>query len=257
LDPTIRRKQLPLRPDIASAVATHSGLVRSVNEDAVLDRAAIGLWAVADGVGGANAGDHASRTVVACLSAVPRLETTADLAERTRLALKEANHQLRRDAKRLSRGRVIASTVVCLLISGYRFQCLWAGDSRLYRLHLGRLERVSRDHSEVQSLLEYGLITAEEAEHHPSANRITRAVGAECTLDLDCVEGDIERGDCFLLCSDGLTKVVSDVEIATVLDRFDPVEINERLIGRALQRGGPDNVSVVAVKIAAASGGNP
>ena len=252
METTVRRKRLAPRLAVDSAVATHRGLIRAINEDAVLDRAQIGLWAVADGVGGADAGDRASQAIVASLSGLPVSASGLELLERTQRALEDVNGRLYHEALSLGSERGIASTVVCLLICDYRFYCLWAGDSRLYRLRSGQLEQLTRDHSEVQSLLDYGLITAEEAKHHPRANTITRAVGAQCVLDLDCIGGDVEPGDSFLLCSDGLTKVIPDSDIACLLGEIEPAGIAERLIRVTLERGAPDNVSVATVRTALA-----
>jgi serine/threonine protein phosphatase PrpC len=228
--------------------ATHVGRIRAVNEDAILDLGEVGLWAVADGVGGADAGDHASQLIVQSLGGTREPASAAAFLADVRQSLERANRQLREEAAATGRGRLIASTIVCLLFFGDRYCCVWAGDSRIYRLRGGRLEQLTHDHSEVQSLVDYGLITAEEARRHPNANVITRAVGAEDTLQLDAVEGAIEAGDAFLLCSDGLTKVVDDWEIAAALDNYSPTDAVRHLIQTTLERGAPDNVSVAAVK---------
>jgi serine/threonine protein phosphatase PrpC len=248
---TIRSKrQRSARPlTIESTAVTHPGFVREVNEDAVLDLGEIGLWAVADGVGGAHAGDHASRTIVEALIELAAAVSASDLAQQARQALQQVNDRLYREARAAADDRPIASTVVCLVIGEDGYFCLWAGDSRLYRLRDSRFEQISRDHSEVQSLVEYGLITAEEARRHPRANAITRAVGALPELVLDCVTGGVAPDDRFLLCSDGLTKVVADAEIARVLGELPAAAAAERLIGMTLERGAPDNVSVVAVAV--------
>jgi serine/threonine protein phosphatase Stp1 len=246
-EPTIRLRRMTLPMVIDSATATHPGFVRAINEDAVLDRRDIGLWAVADGVGGAHAGDRASAAIVQVLTGLPAADSSAELLQLMQRNLEQVNEQLYREGRAGGSDRLIATTVVCLVIRDDRFCCMWAGDSRLYRLRDGRLEQISHDHSEVQSLVDYGLITAEEAKHHPRANTITRAVGAQEALLLDSVVGDVEPGDRFLLCSDGLTKVVDDADIAPVLGQFAPADAAERLIGMTLERGAPDNVSVAAV----------
>jgi serine/threonine-protein phosphatase Stp1 len=251
---TIRLKRLVEKMMFESACATHVGLVRSINEDAVLARPEIGLWAVADGVGGADAGDRASAAIVAALSELPQSASGIDPVEWTRHALHQVNAQLRHEALARASRRGIASTVICLLIRDRRFFCLWVGDSRLYRLRGDRLEQISHDHSEVQSLLDFGLITEDEAKFHPLANTITRAVGAYPDIDLDCIAGEVETGDAFLLCSDGLTRVVDSAAIASVLAEATPAEAVERLIGLTLEGGAPDNVSVVVVRIASEMG---
>jgi serine/threonine-protein phosphatase Stp1 len=227
---------------------THVGLVRKVNEDAVLDLSDVGLWAVADGVGGADAGDRASKLIVDSLSNLRSPQSAAGFFHDVRQLLEMVNHRLRTEAAADGEDRVIASTVVCLLFFEGWFCCVWAGDSRIYRMHEDRFEQITHDHSEVQSLVDYGLISSEEARTHPSANIITRAVGAEDALQLDAVQGEIEPGDAFLLCSDGLTKVVEDWEIGATLSALSPIETVQRLIEMTLDRGAPDNVSVAAIK---------
>jgi serine/threonine protein phosphatase Stp1 len=236
---------------IDAAAATHIGLVRRRNEDAILERGEIGLFAVADGVGGGDAGDRASRLIVESLARIRPPAGYRDFVGEVRTALAEVNRRLRVEAAALGSTRSIASTVVVLLLFDRSFCCLWAGDSRIYRLQKGRFERLTRDHSEVERLLERGLITAEEARRHPLANMITRAVGADPTLALDAVEGGVEAGDAFLLCSDGLNRVVADGEIERVLSRHGAAEVVNVLIQATLAGGAPDNVSVLAVKLRA------
>jgi serine/threonine protein phosphatase PrpC len=234
---------------VSAHAQTHVGAVRKINEDSVLDLGELGLWAVADGVGGADAGDFASRLVVSSLSRVSGPIDAQDFQQEVLTVLVTVNGQLREEAAALGTNRIVASTVVCLLFSDGRYCCIWAGDSRIYRLRGDRFELMTHDHSEVQSLVDAGLITPEEARQYPNANVITRAVGAESSLLLDVVGGTIEPGDAFLLCSDGLTKVVEDWEIGAILGSLPAQEAVRRLIQMTLERGGPDNVSVVAVKI--------
>src|SRR5207244_8001930 len=137
---------------------------------------------------------------------------------------------------------------VCLLLWKRCYCCIWAGDSRLYRLRGGSFERLTRDHSEVQLLLDYGLISADEARKHPRANVVTRAVGAEDVLRLQELKGDVQAGDAFLLCTDGLTRVGEEWETGLALSAFTAPEAAHTLIGRTRQRGAPDNVSVTALR---------
>ena len=245
-----QRAEERARLSLGASAATHAGMVRSVNEDAVLDRGDIGLWAVADGVGGAYAGDLASRHIIDSLGMIAAPATASGFLGDVRRSLEDANRHLRAEPNAGGEDRVIASTVVCLLFFGRRFCCVWAGDSRLYRLRAGTLEQITHDHSEVQLLLDYELISVAEARRHPRANVITRAVGAEDVLQLDAVDGTIEPGDAFLLCSDGLTKLVEDSEIGASLARFSAADAVCHLIQTTLDRGAPDNVSVAAIKIA-------
>jgi serine/threonine-protein phosphatase Stp1 len=193
------------RPRLASFAANHLGLVRKVNEDAFLARSEIGLWAVADGVGGGYAGDRASQLIVTYLEMLSAPVNIPDFAEDVWVSLNEVNRRRRADAIAGGHGRVIASTVVCLLMWKRWYRCQWAGDSRLYLLRAESFERLTRDHSEVQVLLDYGLISADEARWHPRGNIVTRAVGAEDVLQLQELKGEVQPGDAFLLCTDGLT----------------------------------------------------
>jgi serine/threonine protein phosphatase PrpC len=241
----------PLAPPgfrFASAAVTDVGKVRKVNEDAFLDRPDLGLWAVADGVGGASQGDRASRLVVEALGRVhPPKAAAAFLAEACD-NLKAVNGQLQQEAQ--GGQRLSASTVVALLVFGQHFACAWAGDSRLYLMRDYRLRQVSRDHSEVQEMVDHGMLTAEEARTHPRANVVTRAVGAHETLQIEKVQDRVRHDDVFLLCSDGLTKMVEDREIAALLGADRPIEMSvEMLIGKALERGATDNVTVVGVQL--------
>jgi serine/threonine protein phosphatase PrpC len=233
----------------ASASATHVGSVRKHNEDACLDRGDIGLWVVADGMGGHEAGDVASGLIVESLGRVgPQPDAISFLAE-IRTTLADTNDRLLTEAARRGPGAVIGSTVVVLIAHQSHFACLWAGDSRLYRFRDGVLEQVTRDHSQVQDMVDAGMITAEEAERHPLSNIITRAVGTQPDLVLDKISDRLSANDLFVLCSDGLSKMASDAEIAAVL-RSQPVRlVPQALIDLALARGGKDNVTVVAVQV--------
>ena len=237
------------RVTVSAYAETHVGAVRKINEDSILELSEIGLWVVADGVGGADAGDFASQLIVNSLSVLSEPADAQSFRKDVLSVLETVNRRLREEAAANGTDRIIASTMVSLLFFGDHYWCIWAGDSRIYRLRGDRFELITHDHSEVQLLVDAGLITAEEARQHPVANVITRAVGAEDSLSLDTVDGTIEPGDAFLLCSDGLTKMVEDWEIGAVLGSLPPEEAVRRLIHTVLERGGSDNVSVVAVKI--------
>ncbi|HEY9348845.1 MAG TPA: serine/threonine-protein phosphatase, partial [Inquilinus sp.] len=142
---------------------------------------------------------------------------------------------------------VIGATVVVLLLRDGRYACLWAGDSRLYLLRDGMLRQLTRDHSYVQRLIDSGSRTPEQGRRHPGANVITRAVGASGPLELDMVQGDSRPGDVFLLCSDGLTNVVAEAEIADRLAALPCEAASTALLDLALARGAPDNVTLVVL----------
>lgn len=229
---------------LISHAATHPGAVRPRNEDALLDRPEIGLWAVADGAGGHGAGDVASSAIIAALQTVPPGLSAAELLAQVRLKLITVHSDLQEEAERRGPGRIVASTVVVMLARGDHFAMLWAGDSRGYLLRGGVLQRVTRDHSLVQELVDQGSLREEEAESHPQANVITRAVGAHGELELDKVSGRIMEGDRYLLCTDGLFKTIPEAEIGAMLSNgSDPAAIVTEAVGR----GARDNVSVVAV----------
>jgi len=233
-----------------SAAATNVGKVRKVNEDSLLDAPQLGLWAVADGVGGASAGDWASALTVQALGRVAKPTTMAGFLADVYDQIGATNGALRRRAEAEGH-QAIATTIVTLLFCEERFACVWAGDSRLYLLRNGRLAQISRDHSEVQELVDAGVLPASQARHHPRGNVVTRAVGAFEQLELEMTQDLLLENDVFLLCSDGLTKTVEDEEVAAVLTRPIGGAVDD-LIRLALLRGAPDNVTVVAVKVVAA-----
>ena len=147
---------------------------------------------------------------------------------------------------------IIGSTVAALLVVDQYGVCLWAGDSRVYRCRDGQLEQLTRDHSHVEELIAEGGLLREEAENHPHANVITRAVGAGEELFLDVELHRLCNADRYLICSDGLYKEVSEAEIAEHMKYGDCVTICRTLVALALERGAHDNVTVVAIKFNAA-----
>jgi serine/threonine protein phosphatase Stp1 len=228
---------------------THPGLKRKVNEDSILVRTERGLWAVADGMGGHEAGDVASSSVVEALSIVPPNANLQRFANDAMTALQNVNHQLIQLARQGTHPRTIGSTVVSLVISGDQFACLWAGDSRAYRVREGEIAQLTRDHSLVQDLIDAGMLAPAEAEGHPNANVVTRAVGATEELNVDVSIGDTREGDLFILASDGLTRVVNDDLIYGELTSKPMEQAADQLVEMVLERGAPDNVSFVIVRI--------
>jgi serine/threonine protein phosphatase PrpC len=233
--------------DYRSAARTHIGTVRQRNEDAVLDRAEVGLWAVADGAGGHERGDYASARIVERLA---KIETDARLVEVVKARLSRVNDELRAKAAVLGPDALIGSTIVVLLIEAENACALWAGDSRLYLMRGGRLRQFTRDQSYVQDLVDGGEITPEEATGHPLSNIVTNLVGGSDELILEERHDQLEPGDILLLCSDGLSGAVSDAEIAEVLGAYPISTAADRLIECALAQGARDNVSVIVVEYA-------
>ncbi len=229
-----------------SFAASHPGTVRPLNEDRFVDAPARGLWAVADGAGGHAAGEVASGMLADALARVPATLSPEDTLQQVRLSVIAVHNALRVEAARRE-NPMIASTVVVLLLRAGHFAALWSGDSRIYLLREGALTQITRDHSLVQALVDSGIITAAEAESHPQANVITRAIGAaDDTGELDKVLGKVAPGDSFLLCSDGLTKVLDEPAIAGLLQAPNPANA---LVAEVLQRGARDNVTAVVVQV--------
>jgi len=188
-----------------SHAVSHVGTVRKINEDACLDRPERGLWAVADGMGGHSAGDVASSRIIEALDGLSPAGSLSEMAGVVEDALRRVNLDLLKLA-RDSDKHTIGSTAAVLVMHGRHALCIWAGDSRIYRFRKGRLEQLTQDHAMVEDMVEAGLISRAEAEHHPQANRITRAVGAMEDLFVDMDIHPVEPGDRFLICSDGLYK---------------------------------------------------
>lgn len=231
-----------------SRAISHVGVVRKNNEDSYLHRPDIGLWAVADGMGGHSAGDVASQTVVECLGQVAANGSLSSMVESAEDKLLEANRRLLALAVNQHQ-RTIGSTAVALLARGSHVACLWAGDSRAYRIRGKRIERMTQDHAMVEDLVSSGLMSRDEAMSHPQANRITRAIGAMPGLFVDVEIFALEPGDIFLLCSDGLYKELNDADIVKALNGNE--QAVDALINLALERRARDNVTVVAVRFSA------
>jgi len=229
---------------------THVGLKRKVNEDSILVRTERGLWAVADGMGGHEAGDVASTMVTDALRALPIVYGLDDTVEAAVDALRRVNGELTRLAhSEDDRSRTIGTTVVGLAIADGEFRCFWVGDSRAYRIRHGQIRRLSRDHSLVQDLVDAGMLNSADAEKHESANVITRAVGVSEELEVDSSTGEAAPGDIFLLASDGVTRVVGDQELLEELANGSLEAAADKLVELVLARGAPDNLSMVITRI--------
>lgn len=229
-----------------SAGATHVGLVRAINEDTFLDQPQRRLWAVADGMGGHDAGDLASRMVVAALDDLGPATGLGACCTQVREQLQTVNRELRAAAV-LRDVPLIGSTVAVMFAWELYCAYLWAGDSRIYLLRKGQLKQLTRDHSQMEELRAQGYLTGQEAAH-PGHNLITRAVGAVDTLDLDQGSLLVADGDIFLLCSDGLSNLVGEEAIARALLSGNCEQSAKILIDLALKGGGRDNITVVVVR---------
>jgi serine/threonine protein phosphatase PrpC len=243
-------RRLSLWPRRSSPVAGLSRPAR-INADArCLDRPDLGLWAVADGAGGHDAGALASTRITEALDGIPSGLDAPELLVEIRARVGAVHQSLIDEAERLGPEATVASTVLIFCIRRQHFACLWAGDSRAYRWCDGSLQRLTRDHSLVQELVDIGELEAEEAEDHPRANVITRAVGAGEAefFVLDKVTDLVRSGDRFLLCSDGLTKSVSEDEIGTLLQQAGD-DAAPLFITAALAREARDNVTAIVIHV--------
>jgi protein phosphatase len=239
---------MPARLNFESAARTHVGCVRELNEDNFVARPEVGLWGVADGMGGHEAGDVASTLIVSSLEQVDSFGTGYGFLDDVHDSVQRVNRTLLARAAALAPGAVIGSTIVVLLAYEGHYACLWAGDSRCYLFRGGVLEQITRDHSMVQELIDSGSITRDDAKTYHRANVITRAVGVTDRLALDMHQGPIEPGDLFVLCSDGLTGMVADHEIAGIVSS-QPLELAaDALLELTLERGGRDNVTFILVQ---------
>jgi protein phosphatase len=229
----------------STGAASDVGRVRAENEDSLVVRPDLGVWAVADGMGGYEAGRFASTTVTALIDTVGPAASASDLLARFEERILRANDTLRRFGDENGIG-TFGTTVVALLVAERHFGCLWCGDSRAYLVRGGAIRQVSRDHTEVQELLDSGRITPQEAASW-SRSVITRAIGVVDLPMVDLEQGPVEDGDIFVLCSDGLTGLVGDDEILDAVRSHPPQEACDRLVAATLERGAPDNVTVVVV----------
>ncbi len=227
---------------------SHVGLKRRINEDAVLVLPNRNIWLVSDGMGGHEAGDFASQLIADRVAMIPADLTPTERMHALRDAIRSAHRLILQEAETRGRG-VIGATVVALMLSEGHFLGLWAGDSRIYRLRAGQIEMLTTDHSAVAELVLAGQMSWDEAEQHPQSNAITRAVGVGKALELDKVRGEVQPGDRFLLCTDGLTKYAGFTVLQEALTKLPIETVSDRLIQIALDGGGADNISAIVIDV--------
>jgi PPM family protein phosphatase len=226
-----------------------AGLKRKNNEDAFSVRADLGIGILADGMGGAAAGELASRMFVQTAMDVltpPATQLNRDVLDLIPKSYELANQKILQHIEEYPDHKGMGCTAEVLVLFTNRYAVGHVGDSRVYLFRNGMLQQLTRDHSFVQDLMDRGAIAPEEARNHPMRHMIMRAVGTKETLTVDLVTGDVAAGDLFLICSDGLTDMVEDVSIRDILAL--PLEIEEkadRLIAAAKSEGGKDNITVV------------
>ena len=234
---------------IRSYGMSHVGRVRTNNEDSYVTRPELHLFAVADGMGGAQAGERASQitiqTVVEEVERSGEFASIEDLAE----AVREANRRVRREARESPELAGMGTTVVAALVQPDRIQIVNVGDSRAYLQSSGALYRVTTDHSWVNEVGRGLGLSDEQLRTHPYRNVLTKAVGAEEQIDVQKLEIEFRPGDLLLLCSDGLHGVAGDGTIQEVLRRGGDLRARcEALIRATLECGAPDNITAVLVE---------
>lgn len=230
-----------------SMALTSVGKVRKINEDAFLGRPSAGIWAVADGMGGHWAGEVASKAIVDALQALPDVNDLEESLSMVSACLRTVNTKLISISQGKGDGRTMGSTVVTMLACKDQGAAIWVGDSRLYRLRGEALTQLTEDHSLMVELAKHEIATGTKETGNVNTNVITRAVGAQADLAVDAVTFQIESDDIYLLCSDGLTREVSDEEINSILRWHENVGSARALVELTLERGARDNVTVIVV----------
>ncbi|WP_250658546.1 PP2C family protein-serine/threonine phosphatase [Alkalimarinus coralli] len=229
-----------------SAAKTHIGHVRSCNEDSYIENPELGLWLVADGVGGNAHGDFASQVV----------SQTVERRIRQGSPLKEAIEDAHRTVIKLGKDKPdingMASTVVAIHFKGSRYQICWVGDSRAYLIsEHGGIQQLTTDHNQAQFLVDTGEITQEEARLHPTQRVLMHAVGInDEQWKVDQIEGDLGVNEKILLCSDGLSGELDDANIKKSFEQGNPLAaVADELVGKALEKGGTDNITLALIAL--------
>ncbi len=228
------------------------GRVRSGNEDSLILAPDLRLFGVCDGMGGHAAGEVAS-SIAAEVLTQEIASTTDSSSEALRHAIAKADERVFRDQEECAQHRGMGTTVSALWLVPDRSPRGWighVGDSRIYRHHQGELQQLTVDHSPVFRLFQSGLLSKDEMLTHPYKHLLDRALGLQPPVDVDVFPVDLEIGDVFLICTDGLTDMVVDQEIHDVLKSKELLgEIADQLVSRANQRGGIDNISLILIEV--------
>lgn len=236
------------------AARTDVGVVRSGNEDNYLMLADRGVFIVADGMGGHAAGEVASEMAVQIIgNELAGLKSLDDGASGDKVmdALKKANRNIHDRTITEVDKQGMGTTASVLLVANTKYLIGQVGDSRVYLLRDGSLKQLTKDHSYVQEQVDAGFLTPEQARYHPYSNVITRCVGASPEVQPDVYQGEVKIGDLFLVASDGLTGMVDDRRLHTLLmSRAEPERKVHSLIAEANGRGGLDNITAIVVQVA-------
>ncbi|SDP90054.1 protein phosphatase 2C domain-containing protein [Phyllobacterium sp. OV277] len=241
-----------------SHAMSHTGRVRPVNEDRFLSKPLNGVWLVADGMGGHSHGDVAASMIVQAAGRVGHHAVHEAKVQDFHDHIFSVNQDIRNLAREHGLG-VMGSTLVALLVTGQHFSVVWSGDSRLYLNRGNRMTQISKDHTEVQQMIDDGTLDPAAAASFKRKNVILHAIGVHELPHLDLLSGELKDGDTFILCSDGLTAHLSALEIQDIILSQEPETACNSLINSALERGGSDNVTVVVVnyRVAPAHDGRP
>jgi len=250
---------------VSWAAASHAGLQRPNNEDSYCARPDLGLFVVADGMGGHTAGEVASQTAVSAIADAMHRTATSDGqltssvsieswlsvgADRLQAAFIEANHRISDLATNNVKLTGMGTTATAILVEGKQAVLAHVGDSRVYRLRQGSLERLTLDHSWVEEQVRSGTLSAAMADQHPWRNIVTRALSGDKDVEVDISEVLLETSDRLLLCSDGLFAVLGDEAIERLLGLKGPLQqVCDVLVKEVNCGGGPDNVTVLALEI--------
>jgi protein phosphatase len=255
---------MSLKDKFAHVELSDTGRVRDHNEDAIGCVQDIGLWVLADGMGGYNAGEVASgiavKTILDLVTEACKRENRAAIETgtgymRQTIALRDAVHRankiINQTAKSQPQCEGMGTTLVACLFFDNRVSIAHVGDSRLYRMRDNRFEQITMDHSLLQELVDRGFYSQEEASRSTNRNYVTRALGVEPTVEVEVQEIDVAKGDYVLMCSDGLPDMVEDEDIHLTISTFNNniATIGQQLIKLANDNGGRDNVSVVLVRV--------
>jgi serine/threonine protein phosphatase PrpC len=246
----------PQAIDLVAVKLTDTGRVRPHNEDYVdfyvppdpQQEARKGaIYLVADGMGGHQAGEVASRGAVETAIERYYADTSSDVGKSLVRAVQAANQQIHAQAQTDPSKSGMGTTLVAAVILGRKVYVANVGDSRAYLINRASIAQITEDHSWVEEQVRAGLLTPEQAKRHPQRNLVTRALGSKPSVDVDLFEGEVSTGDAILLCSDGLTGRVEDHEIATIVRDHPPHEAVRLLVAAANERGGSDNITVLIV----------
>ncbi len=226
------------------------GMRRKNNEDAIYINEEKKLYIVADGMGGCNAGEVASSTAITYFVEAMEKTKNEEILDRMMFATRACNQIVYQKAKKNIEYMDMGTTLVAATIENEKVYVIYVGDSRAYRFRENDMQQITTDHSYVMELVKIGSITMEEAEVHPKRNIITRAVGVREDVEPDIVIADIKQGDKILLCTDGLSNMVSKREMAKILvEEISTEEKLKKLVILANEKGGLDNISLILIEI--------